>query len=154
MKERKFKKHYEREQGKQAKQCNLTNQVKKTKQKEEKYKNNTKIKDVKNMKKIIVQIYNNLQVLWNSKVKFVSLSHLLGWPVFGSDSGSFTAPGFIVLLKGIQTKKERKKRKKGRRGEKKPPAGFKLAKPDMLFFLAAAVCFPPFLWFWGFGGQV
>ena len=43
VKERKFKKHYEREQGKQAKQCNLTNQVKKTKQKEEKYKNNNKI---------------------------------------------------------------------------------------------------------------
>ena len=35
----------------------------------------------------MIQIYNNLQVLWNSKVKFVSLSQLLGRPLFGSNSG-------------------------------------------------------------------
>ena len=42
------------------------------------------------MKKIIIQIYNNFQVLWSSKVKFVSLSQLLGCPLFGSNSGLFT----------------------------------------------------------------
>ena len=60
-----------------------------------------KIKDVRIKKKIIIQISNNLQVLWSSKVKFVSLSQLLGWPLFGSNSGPFTAPGFIVSLVGI-----------------------------------------------------
>ena len=29
--------------------------------------------DITIMKKVIIQIYNNLQVLWSSKVKFVSL---------------------------------------------------------------------------------
>ena len=52
--------------------------------------------DVRLMKKIIIQIYNILQVLWSSKVKFVSLSQLLGCPLFGSNSGLFTVPGFIV----------------------------------------------------------
>ena len=39
-----------------------------------------------------------LQLLWSTKVKFVSLSRLLGWPLFGSNTGLFTAPGFIVSL--------------------------------------------------------
>ena len=70
--------------------------------------------DVRIMKKII-QIYNNLQVLWSSKVKFVSLSQLLGCPLFGSNSGLFTVPGFIVSLAGILKKRDgRKKRYKGR----------------------------------------
>ena len=43
--------------------------------------------DVRIMKKIIIQIYNNLQVLWSSKVEFVSLSHLLEFPLFGSNCG-------------------------------------------------------------------
>ena len=64
-------------------------------------KNTIKIKDVGIMKIIIIQMYNNLQVLWSSKVKFVSLSQLLGWPLFGSYSGPFTALGFIVSLVGI-----------------------------------------------------
>ena len=59
--------------GKPVKQCKLTSQVKKNKQKEEKYKNTNKMSDVRVMK-IIIQIYNNLQVLWSSKVKSVSLS--------------------------------------------------------------------------------
>ena len=50
--------------GKPVQQCNLSSQEKKTKQKEEKYKNTNKMKDVRIMKKIIVQIYNNLQGLW------------------------------------------------------------------------------------------
>ena len=58
------------------------------------------------MKKIIIQICNNLQVLWSSKVKFVSLSQLLGCPLFGSNSGLFTVPGFIVSLVGIKKKEE------------------------------------------------
>ena len=62
--------------------------------------------DVRIMKKIIIiQIYNNLQVLWSSKVKFVSLSQLLGCPLFGSGFGLFTVPGFIVSLVGFLNKR-------------------------------------------------
>ena len=93
--------------GKPVKQCNLTTQAK-TKQKEKKYKNTNKMKDVRIMKKII-QIYNNLQLLWSSKVKYVSLSQLLGCPLFGSNFGLFTVPGFIVSL-GIKKKKEEGRR--------------------------------------------
>ena len=89
---------------KTVKQCKLTRQGKKTKQKEEKYKNTNKMSDVRIMKKIITQIYNNLQVLWSSKVKFVSLSQMLGCPLFGFNSGLFTVPGFIVSLVGILKK--------------------------------------------------
>ena len=94
--------------GKPVKQCKLTSQAKMTKQQEEKYKNTNKMSDVIIMKKIIIQKYNNLQVLWSSKVKFVSLSQLLGCPLFGSNSGLFTVPDFIVSRVGI-----RKKKKKG-----------------------------------------
>ena len=38
-------------------------------------------------------------------MKFVSLSPLLGCPLFGSNSGLFTVPGFIVSLVGIKKKK-------------------------------------------------
>ena len=75
--------------------------MKKAKQKEERYKNTNKMSDIRIMKKIIIQMYNNLQVLWSSKVKFVSLSQLLGCPLFGPNSGLFTVPGFIVSLVGI-----------------------------------------------------
>ena len=61
--------------------------------------------DLRIMKKIIIQIYNNLQVLWSSKVKFVSLSQLLGCPLFGSNSGIFTGAGFIASVVGIKKKK-------------------------------------------------
>ena len=44
-------------------------------------------------------------------MKFVSLSWLLGWPLFGSNSGLFRAPGFILLPVG----KGEKKKKKGRK---------------------------------------
>ena len=43
-------------------------------------------------------------------MKFVSLSQLLGCSLFGSNSGLFTVPGFIVSHVGIK-----KKNKKGRR---------------------------------------
>ena len=66
--------------------------------------------DVRIMKKIIIQIYNNLQVLWSSKVEFVSLSQLLGCPLFGSNYGLFTAPGFIVSLVGIKKKKNKREK--------------------------------------------
>ena len=85
----------------------MTSQAKKTKQKEEKYKNTNKMNDVRIMKKIIIQIYNNLQVLWSSKVKYVSLSQLLGYPLFGCNSGLFTVPGFIVSLVGIKKKRRK-----------------------------------------------
>ena len=63
--------------------------------------------DVRIMKIIIIiQIYNNLQVLWSSKVKFVSLSQLLGCPLFGSNFVLFTVAGFIVSLMGIKEKKK------------------------------------------------
>ena len=68
--------------------------------------------DVRIMKKIIIQIYNNLQVLWSSAVKFVSLSQLLRCPLFGSNSGLFTVPGFIVSLVGILKKERRGKKEK------------------------------------------
>ena len=56
------------------------------------------MRDMRIMKKIIIQIYKNLQFLWSSKVKFVSLSQLLGFPLFGSNSALFTVPDFIVSL--------------------------------------------------------
>ena len=64
---------------------------------------------VRIMKKII-QIYNILQGLWSSKVKFVSLSQLLGSPLIGSNFGLFIVPGFIVSFVGINIyiKKRRK----------------------------------------------
>ena len=83
----------------------------KTKHIEEKYKNTNRMSDVRIKKKIITQIYNNLQVLWSRKVKFVSLSQLLGCPVFGSNFGLFTIPCFIVSLVGILKKRRRRGRK-------------------------------------------
>ena len=76
------------------------------------------------IKIIVIQIYNNLQVLWSSKVKFVSLCQLLKWPFFGSNSGPFTALEFIVSLVGIKNcfKNKGKKEeviKKERRKERK-----------------------------------
>ena len=47
-------------------------------------------------------------------MKFVSLPQLLGCPLFGSNSGLFTVPSFIVSLVGIK-KKKGKKKKEGRR---------------------------------------
>ena len=52
-------------------------------------------------------------------MKFVSLSQVLGCPLFGSNSGLFTVLDFIVSLVGIKKKKEeeeegRKKRYKGK----------------------------------------
>ena len=38
-------------------------------------------------------------------MKFVSLSQLLGCPLFGSNFGLFRVPGFIVSLVGILKKK-------------------------------------------------
>ena len=106
MKDSKLTIHCEREnKGKPVKKCKLTSQAKKTKQKEERCKHINKMSDVMIMKKIIVHIYNILQVLWSSKVKFVSLSQLLGCPLFGSNSGLFTVPGFIVSLVGIKKKR-------------------------------------------------
>ena len=74
------------------------------------------MRDVRIVEKIIIQTCNNLQVLWSSKVIFVSLSQLLGCPLFGSNSGVFTVPGFIVPLVRIKKKKEeeRKRRYKGK----------------------------------------
>ena len=72
------------------------------------------------------QINNNMQLLSNSKVKFVSVSQLLAlalWSLFGSDSSPFIAPGHIVSLWG---------------GKKKTHVDFKLAQPILLVFLAAA----------------
>ena len=45
-------------------------------------------------------------------MKFVSLSQLLGCPLFGSNSGLFTVAGFIVSLAGI---KKKKRKTEGRR---------------------------------------
>ena len=88
----------------------------KTKQKE-RYKNANKMSDVRIMKIIIIQIYNNLQVPWSSKVKFVSLPQLLGCPLFGSNCGLFTVPGFTVSLVGIKKKKKEEEIKRERKEE-------------------------------------
>ena len=48
-------------------------------------------------------------------MKFVSLSQLLGCPLFGSNFGLFTVPGFIVLLVGIKNKKRRRKEEENER---------------------------------------
>ena len=47
-------------------------------------------------------------------MKFVSLSQLLGWALFGSNFGLFRVPCFVVLPLGIKRKDRRKKRYKGR----------------------------------------
>ena len=47
-------------------------------------------------------------------MKFVSLSQLLGCPLFGSNNGLFTVPGFNVSLVGVKKKDGRKKRYKGK----------------------------------------
>ena len=48
-------------------------------------------------------------------MKFVSLSQLLGCPLFRSHSGLFTVPGFLVSLVVMKKKKDgKKKRYKGR----------------------------------------
>ena len=105
----------------------LNTQIKQGKLNRKKRYKNTKnkyIKEVKIMKK--KQINNNMQLLSNSKVKFVSVSQLLAlalWSLFGSDSSPFIAPGLIVSLWG---------------GKKKTHVDFKLAQPILLVFLAAA----------------
>ena len=75
--------------------------MKKTEHKEEEYKNTNTMSDERIMKKFIIKIYNNLQVLWSNKVNFASLSQLLRCPLFGSNSGLFTVTGFTVSLVGI-----------------------------------------------------
>ena len=47
-------------------------------------------------------------------MKFVSLCQLLGCPLFGSNFGLFTVPGFVVSLVGVKKKDRRKKRYKER----------------------------------------
>ena len=51
-------------------------------------------------------------------MKIVSVSQLLGCPLFGSNSGLFTVPGFIVSLVGIKKKKKEKEKKKKKKKEK------------------------------------
>ena len=74
MKDRKLKIHYEREnKGNQSN--NAIQQTKQRLNRKKRNKNNTN--KTKDGKIVIMQIYNNLQVLWSSKVKSVSLSQLL-----------------------------------------------------------------------------
>ena len=61
-------------------------------------------------------MYNILQVLCSSKVKSVSLSQLLGCPLFWTNSFLFTVPGFTVSLVGI--KKEKMEGRRDTKGEK------------------------------------
>ena len=46
-------------------------------------------------------------------MKFVSLSKLLGCPLFGSNFGLFRVPGFIVSFVGIKRKTEGRRAIKG-----------------------------------------
>ena len=66
---------------------------------------------------VLVFIAPTLQVLWSSRVKFVLLSWLLGWPLFGSNSGLFRAPGFIVSPVGKGEKRKKKRKREGREKE-------------------------------------
>ena len=55
-----------------------------------------------------------MPVLWDSKVKFVSVSHFWGLALCfpcGSVSGPFTTPHLIVSLPGRKKKKKKRKRK-------------------------------------------
>ena len=77
------------------------------------------MKEVKIMKKII-EINNKMPVLWDGKVKFVSVCQF--WVLalcssFGSVSGPFTSPRLFFHL-GKEKKRERKEKNK-------PPADFK-----------------------------
>ena len=63
-------------------------------------------------------------------MKFVSVSQLLGCPLFGSNTGPFTAPALIVSLVGVVGSGEE-------REKKKPPAGLNLAKHLLVFQDAA-----------------
>ena len=51
-------------------------------------------------------------------MKFVSLSQVLGCPLFGSNFGLFTIPGFIVSLVGIKKKKKMEGRRDIKRERK------------------------------------
>ena len=57
-----------------------------------------------------------LQVLWSSKVKFVSLSQLLGCPLFGSNPWFSQLQVYCLTCGDLKKKKKqgRKKRYKGR----------------------------------------
>ena len=52
-------------------------------------------------------------------MKFVSLSQLLRWPLFGSNSGLFKVPDFIVSLVGVKKKKKEEGRKKRYKGKER-----------------------------------
>ena len=51
-------------------------------------------------------------------MKFLSLSQLLGCPLFGSIFGLFTVLGFIVSLVGIKKRKKDGRKKRYKKGEK------------------------------------
>ena len=59
-------------------------------------------------------MYNNLQVLWSSKVKFVSLSQLLGCPYLDLTLVFLQFQVLLSHLWGLKKKKRRKKRYKGK----------------------------------------
>ena len=83
-----------------------------------------KIKEIKIMKKIIIQVNNNLQVLWNSKVKFVSVSQCWDDPSLGLTLVLSQLQVFFVSFVRVKKKREGGEKRKG----KKLPGGFKLAK--------------------------
>ena len=70
------------------------------------------------MKKIIVHIYNILQVLWSSKVKFVSLFQLLGCPLFGSNFGLFSSRIYCLPCGDLLKKIKKMERRRYIKGEK------------------------------------
>ena len=89
--------------------------MKKTKQKEQKYKNTNKMSDVRIMNKIILQIYNNLHILWSSKVKFVSV---VGMPLLWVQLWSFHSSRFYCLLWEFKKKKKEEEGRKDIKGQK------------------------------------
>ena len=71
--------------------------------------------DVRIMNKIILQIYNNLHILWSSKVKFVSV---VGMPLLWVQLWSFHSSRFYCLLWEFKKKKKEEEGRKDIKGQK------------------------------------
>ena len=107
-----------------------------------------------------------MQVLWDSKMRFVSVSQMLGLTscfLFGSFSGPFTAPGLTVSLGGKtkQNKNKNQTKTKTKPKQNKTSLLLTLTLPGkfcwsswMPSLRGIGLRFSPFLWFWEDGDQV
>ena len=107
-----------------------------------------------------------MQVLWDSKMRFVSVSQMLGLTscfLFGSFSGPFTAPGLTVSLGGKtkQNKNKNQTKTKTKPKQNKTSLLLTLNLPGkfcwsswMPSLRGIGLRFSPFLWFCEHRGQV